>query len=277
MIVRAPAVAGSFYELQTERLRKQIEACFKHELGPKGFDRKSVIAAVVPHAGYAYSGPIAAWTYSRLPPANFVIIGPNHHGVGAECAVLRDGLWKTPLNGVSVDPKLAEELLQHPLIQVDVLAHEAEHSIEVQLPFLQYCFGNEFKFIPLCVKNEFPDRELLKHCQALGRHLASVLKRQKERWIILASTDLTHYEPQEIASSIDERVLAAVLRLDESKFFAKLNELNASWCGFGPIAIAMVAAKHLGAKRCVLLKYATSGDITGEYEAVVGYASLLLL
>jgi hypothetical protein len=275
MIVRAPVVAGSFYELDASRLRKQVEACFKHELGPKGFERKDLKAAIVPHAGYLYSGPIAAWVYSRVPKANYIILGPNHHGLGASFATMKEALWKTPLGGVAVHTKLAELLVRSPLIEVDVLAHQSEHSIEVQLPFLQYRFGDEFKFVPICVANEFADKDFLGQCELVARCLASAIKRQKERWVLLASSDLTHYAPQEIASSVDDYVLGAVLKMDANDFFARINEKAASWCGFGAIAIAMLTAKELGARRSELLKYATSGDVTKDYAAVVGYAAVI--
>jgi AmmeMemoRadiSam system protein B len=155
------------------------------------------------------------------------------------------------------------------------MAHENEHSIEVQLPFLQHRFGDNFKFVPISILNEFADETLLEVCRVIGKGIASVIKKQKEKWIVLASSDFSHYVPQERAKKTDKYVIKAILNLDEKDFFARINEKDASVCGFGPIAIAIVAAKELGAKKGELLKYSTSGDVTGDFGAVVGYSSII--
>jgi hypothetical protein len=276
--VRAPAVAGTFYELDSQRLKQQIRSCFTHRLGPGGVKKQAVIAAIVPHAGYTYSGPVAAWVYARLARANYVILGPNHQGIGATFAVMKSGLWKTPLGSISIDTEMAELMLaKSKLLELDILPHQSEHSIEVQLPFLQYRFGSDFRFVPICIRGEFADAELLEQCRVAGKELADIIKKRKSSWIILASSDCSHYIPQELATDIDNYVTAAILRLDEADFFARLNEKGASWCGFGPIAVTLVAAKKLGAKKSELLCYKTSGDITGELGAVVGYCSAIFM
>lgn len=277
MIIRPPIVAGSFYELGKDVLKKQIEGCFKHKLGPKGTKTQKILAAVVPHAGYDYSGPVAAWVYSVLEPANYIILGPNHAGIGSDFAISKKGLWKTPLGDVAIDQDVAEKLSEScKLIEYDILAHEREHSIEVQLPFLQYKFGSDFKFVPICIRNEFADQMFLDSCKVVGKVIANLIKKRKEKWVVLASSDFSHYIPQEIARETDRSLIKSIEKLNENEFYSKLSLKNATVCGYGPIIVGMVAAKELGAKKGKLLKYATSGDITEEFNSVVGYASIIL-
>ena len=275
-ILRPPAVAGTFYSLEPEMLKKQIDSCFKHKLGPKKIEKEKIVSAIVHHAGYVYSGPVAAWVYSRIEKANYIIVGPNHSGFGEKFAIMRNGLWKTPLGEIAIDEKMAQKIEKEvKILEYDVIAHEYEHSIEVQLPFLQFRFGNEFKFVPICVMNEFADDMLLESCKVIGKGIANALKGEKERWILIASSDFSHYIPQELAEKVDKELIKSIIKMDTKDFFDKINEKNASVCGFAPIAICMEFAKNVGAKKGRLLKYATSGDITGEYESVVGYASII--
>jgi len=274
--VRAPVVAGTFYNLDKEMLKRQIDRCFNHKLGPKETKKQSFVAAVVPHAGYEFSGPVASWVYSRIEKVNYIILGPNHTGMGSNFALMKYGIWKTPLGETIINEKVAEKILEEcKILEFDVMAHEKEHSIEVQLPFLQYRFGDDFKFIPISILSEFADETLLESCRLIGKCIADVLKKQKEKWIILASSDFSHYIPQERAKKVDKYVIKAILNLDEKDFFARINEKNASVCGFGPIATTIVIAKELGAKKGELLKYSTSGDITGDFGAVVGYGAII--
>jgi AmmeMemoRadiSam system protein B len=275
--IRYPAVAGAFYNSDSEMLKKQIEGCFRHKLGPRAMKKHDVVAAVVPHAGYAFSGPIAAWVYSRLEKANYIILGTNHSGMGSRFALMRSGLWKTPLGEIAIDQQMAERLLEgSDILEYDVISHEHEHSIEVQLPFLQYRFGNEFKFVPINILGEYPDESLLDACKAVGKSIANVVKKQKDGWIILASSDFSHYVPQKKIKGMDLPAINAIKKLDEEKFFDNINEKDASICGFGAIATAIAAAKELKAKKTELLKYATSGDVSGDTSSVVGYASIII-
>jgi len=276
MIIRPPVVAGMFYNLNSDMLKKQIKSCIDHKLGPKKIKEGKFIATVVPHAGYPYSGPVAAWTYSKIPKCNYIILGPNHSGYGSRFGVMKEGIWKTPLGSANIEDVTAKKLLEDcKLLEYDILSHEPEHSIEVQLPFIQYRFGENFKFVPICVMNEFPSFDFLEECRVVGKSIASIIKKEKKKWIIIASSDFSHYIPYEDAYSTDNYVIDAILKLDEKDFFLRLQERNASVCGFGPIAIAMIASKELGAKKGELLKYATSGDITGDRGAVVGYGSII--
>jgi len=277
MIVRPPAVAGMFYNLNSEMLKKQIKSCFDHKLGPKKIKEEKFIATVVPHAGYPYSGPVAAWSYSKISKCNYIILGPNHRVFSSRFGVMKEGVWKTPLGSANIDDKVASKLIESsPLLEYDILAHESEHSIEVQLPFLQYRFNEDFKFVPICVINEYPSFDFLEECRVVGKTIADVIKKEKKKWVIIASSDFSHYIPYGDAFSVDNYVIDAILRLNEKDFFLRLQEKNASVCGFGPIAIAMIASKELGAKKGELLKYTTSGDISADKGAVVGYGSIIL-
>jgi AmmeMemoRadiSam system protein B len=277
--VRAPVVAGMFYDIEVERLRKQIDGCFRHPLRPKEKNKeiKSLKAVVAPHAGYLYSGPVQAWVYSRMPSANYIILGTNHSGFGEQFAIMKSGLWKTPLGGVAVDESMAERLLECELIRQDVTPHESEHSIEVQLPFLQHKFGNDFKFVPLCVLNDAPDEAFLESCSVVGKGIAKAVKDSKEKWIIIASSDFSHYVPVAYAEQTDRKIISAITKLDDKLFFSRVQEMQASVCGYGAIAVAIAAAKELGAKKAELLKYATSGSTTGDNNSVVGYASIAMM
>jgi len=278
MIVRQPAVAGMFYHLNPEMLRKQIKNCFDHKLGPKKIKEEKFIATVVPHAGYPYSGPIAAWSYSKIPKCNYIILGPNHRVFASRFGVMREGEWKTPLGSANIDKEVAKKLIEsNPLLEYDIISHESEHSIEVQLPFLQYRFKDDFKFVPICIINEFPSFDFLEECKAVGKIIANVIKKERKKWIVIASSDFSHYIPYEDAFSTDNYIIEPILKLNEKDFFLRIQERNASVCGFGPIAIAMMVAKELGSKKGTLLKYATSGDVTGDKGAVVGYSSIIFL
>ncbi len=277
VFIRSPVVAGSFYDIDKNNLEKQVNACFKHKLGPKTIKKEKLVAAVVPHAGYDFSGPVAAWAYSRLEKANYIILGPNHSGMGARFAIMKSGLWKTPLGAVAVKENAVEALMKTcKLLEQDVLAHQNEHSIEAQLPFLQYINGDDFGFVPICIRTEFADEILLESCKVVGKAIADFIKKDKEEWVILASSDFSHYVPQKIASKNDKSLIKTILKLNEKKFFEEINENNATVCGFGAIATAIIAAKLLGAKKGDLLKYATSGDITNDRSSVVGYASIVI-
>lgn len=275
--IRHPVVAGEFYNSDSEILKEQIGNCFKHKLGPKNMKKHDVIAAVVPHAGYMFSGPVAAWVYSRLEKANYIILGTNHTGMGSRFSVMKSGLWKTPLGEIAINQQVAEKLLdENSILEYDVISHEREHSIEVQLPFLQYKFGSDFKFVPINVLGEFADEGLLDACKTAGKAIANVIKKEKNKWIILASSDFSHYVPQQKIKSMDMPAIKAIMKLNEKEFFDKINEKNASLCGYGAIATAISAAKELKAKKADLLSYKTSGDVSGDTSSVVGYASIII-
>jgi len=276
--VRRPCQAGAFYEGNAESLKKQIEECFLHELGPREIPKvekigpRQVIGLLCPHAGYMFSGPVAAHAYHRLAldgkPDVVVILGPNHTGYGSPLAVMNDGFWRTPLGDVEVDGETANRIARESrVVDVDESAHRFEHSIEVQLPFLQYLYGSEFKIVPICFLMQD-----LSSAREVGQAAAKVLAEKNS--VIVASSDMTHYEPQESAAKKDKLALEAVENMDEAKFYSTVETRNISTCGYGPIAALITAARISGAKEAKLLCYKTSGDIIGDYSSVVGYAAV---
>lgn len=271
--MRGPSVAGQFYALDAAGLRKQIEGCFLHKLGPgklpKAEDKeRDILGAVVPHAGYTYSGPEAAHVYYSIAgqkkPSRVVILGPNHSGYGSAVAVSKES-WRTPLGEVAIDSEAADFLWKNcEIIDADEVAHKYEHSIEVQLPFLQYIY-RDFKFVPICIGIQDLNT---------SEEIAQCLGKIKDA-IVLASSDFTHYEPKEQAAAKDEKAIRHILNLDEKKFLQTVYDLDISICGYGPIATCIAAVKKLGATKAELLKYATSGDITGDDSSVVAYAGIV--
>jgi AmmeMemoRadiSam system protein B len=278
MKVRRPTQAGSFYEGDAEALKMQVVNCFLHNFGPKKQPQvnrsgpRHVVGLVCPHAGYMFSGPVAANAYYELAqdgkPDTVVILGPNHTGYGSALALMNDGVWRTPLGDVEVDGETADQIMQEThFIDVDDVAHRFEHSIEVQLPFLQYLYGSEFKFVPIC----FQMQDLASAVE-VGKALVEVLARKNA--VVIASSDMTHYEPQVNAAAKDLAALRAVEAMDEKRFYSIIETQNVTACGYGPVATVISYAKGLGAKEAKLLCYKSSGDITGDYSNVVGYAAV---
>lgn len=280
MKIRRPYVAGTFYEGDKNSLLKRLEWCFKHELGPgklpevnENGERK-IVALVSPHAGYMYSGPVAANGFYQLAqdgrPDLFIVIGPNHRGLGASISVMVEGTWETPLGKVKIDEDVARKVVEKcKYAEEDDSGHMYEHSLEVQLPFLQYIYGS-FEFVPICI-----NLQTLSTSKDLGQAIASAL--QGIDGAIIASSDFTHYEPQETASEKDSRVIETITKLDEDALFETVSRYRVSMCGYGSVASAIVASKLLGAEKGMLIKYATSGDIIHDYSQVVGYAAIKLI
>jgi AmmeMemoRadiSam system protein B len=278
MKVRRPTQAGSFYEGDAEALKTQIANCFLQELDPKKHPRvnktgpRKIIGLVCPHAGYMFSGVVAAKAYYELAqdgkPDTIVILGPNHTGYGSALALMNEGVWSTPLGDVEIDSATANQIVDEThFVDVDDAAHRFEHSIEVQLPFLQYLYGSDFKFVPIC----FQMQDLASAVE-VGKALAEVLASKNA--VIIASSDMTHYEPHRSAAAKDLAALKAVEAMDEERFYSIIETKNVTACGYGPIATVITAAKGLGAKEAKILCYKSSGDITGDYSSVVGYAAV---
>jgi len=276
--IRYPAVAGSWYEGTPNSLRKQIEELFIHRLGPGNLPQviregpRNLVGFVVPHAGYLASGPVAAHAYYHLAkdgkPDVIVIFGPNHRGYGSALSVMNEGVWRTPLGDVEIDTETANKILQASrIIDVDENAHAFEHSIELQLPFLQYLYGSAFKFVPVCFMMQD-----LESSREVGKAVSSALKGKNA--LVIGSSDLTHYEPQERAEKKDKMAIDAILKMDEERYYNTVEVYGISTCGYGPTIAAITASKECGAKKAQLLSYQTSGDILGDRSAVVGYAAI---
>ncbi len=279
-VMRKPVVAGLFYEGTTKALRSQIEECYTHQIGPgklPGMPSKRLektLGMISPHAGYPYSGPVAAWGFQKVieegTPEVVVLVGPNHYGLGREVAVMPGGKWSTPLGEVEIDGSLSEELAASSAsIDLDETAHRKEHSLEVQLPFLQHGYGDTFKIVAISMMSHD-----LEKAQEVARALARVLKGRNA--LIIASTDLTHYEPAARAKIKDEKVIEAIRTMNPGRVEEVILEEDVSMCGPGPVMAILAATSGMGVGKVQLLKYATSGDITGDYGSVVGYASLVI-
>jgi AmmeMemoRadiSam system protein B len=270
MPTRPPAVAGTFYEGTPERLAAQVAACFAEN--PQSEAKEQFIGAVVPHAALMYSGHVAAAFYEMADlPRRFIILCPNHTGLGHFAAINREGSWSTPLGTVAIDTPLADALMQHSkLLAEDSRAHAREHSLEVQLPFLQQLLG-DFTFVPICLGANRYD-----YCQEVGHAIAAVVSAAGEPVGILASSDLNHYEDQMTTLRKDQLAIDQVLKLDPAALWRVIEESDISMCGFIPTTTMLIAAKQLGAKHAGLIKHATSGDINGDYTHVVGYAAMVI-
>jgi AmmeMemoRadiSam system protein B len=270
--MRYPAVAGQFYAGSESELKKQIEECFKHPLGPgeipqlKDNGERKIRGAVVPHAGFVYSGPVAAHVYSALAkdgfPDAFIILGPKHMGMGSPIALTTEK-FNTPLGDVDIDMNLANELITG-TIDNDIFAHRNEHSIEVQLPFLQFIKG-KLKFVPICL-----GIQTYKIAKEVGEIIAKTIEGKDV--VVLASTDFSHYVPKDLAAKKDKMAIDAILNLDAKGLFKVVQKQNISMCGFGPVMAMIEAVKASNAE---LLKYATSGDVAPMRD-VVGYGAIIL-
>lgn len=270
MTVRPPAVAGTFYEATPERLARQVDACFAaHPPSPR---KRRFIGAVVPHAGLMYSGHVAAAFYGAADlPKRFIILCPNHTGLGHFAAINREGSWRTPFGNAAIDTPLADALMQHSrYLAPDAKAHAREHSLEVQLPFLQRTVP-DFTFVPICLGAHRYDV-----AEEVGHAVAEVVKGESDPVGILASTDLNHYENQEETLRKDQIAIDQLLARDPETLWRHVAEFGVSMCGFIPATAMLVAANALGATTAELLRHATSGDINGDYGHVVGYASLVV-
>jgi AmmeMemoRadiSam system protein B len=264
-MIRQPAVAGQFYTGDGKKLRAELEA-----LIPVAAMKEKVVGIVAPHAGYIYSGGVAGAVYGRIEiPPTVIILGPNHHGFGARAALYPDGEWLTPLGVVTIDTLLADLIRKHaPLVEEDSTAHHYEHSLEVQVPFLQF-IRPDVAIVPLCLGfNDFAS------CRSLGEGLARAIREYGREVLIVASSDMTHYEAAAEARARDELAIRELLGLKPEGLLQVCRSERITMCGVIPATVMLVAALELGATKAELVKYATSGDVTGDNRQVVAYAAL---
>ncbi len=266
-MIRDAAVAGRFYSGSFDSLRAEIEKYVDDDAV-----KDKVVGLISPHAGYMFSGRVAGATISRIKLAHtFVIIGPNHAGRGERFSIMPQGSWKTPLGSVEINSELAGQILNESDVLVeDELAHLHEHSIEVQLPFLQY-FRVDVKIVPILIA-----RADSKTCNKIGMSIAKVIRDSGQDVVIIASSDMTHYESQEIVKEKDMKAINAIIDLNEIEMMERIEADNITMCGFGPVACLLVAARELGATEAELVLYQTSGDVTGDRSSVVGYAGVII-
>jgi len=268
-MVRDPAVAGQFYPGSKESLLKELGSMTKSGTGDI-----DAIGAISPHAGYPYSGSVAGATIGSLKAKrHYIIMGPNHTGMGQPFGISSADSWKTPLGKALIDKPLADEIVRiSGYVKYDDLSCLAEHSVEVQIPFLQF-LNKDFSFVPIIIS--YADLAVYR---SIGSAIAEAIKRLglKKETAIIASTDMSHYEPSDTAKEKDGMAIDAILNLDESALVDKVSELDISMCGYAPVAIMIAATKELGATEAKLVRYANSGDVTGDYSSVVGYAGVII-
>ena len=274
MLIREPVVAGQFYPDKKEELKNMIKYCFDHKYGPRKQIKESseqVYGVICPHAGYVYSGPTACHSYNAISlqnPELVIIIGPNHFGVGKNVATMFDANWKTPLGLVDVDSDSAQEIAEKcNVIDIDNYSHSQDHSLEVQIPMLQSLLSNEFKILPIILLSQD-----LETARDVGNAMSEIAKKKDS--IIVASSDFTHYEENSFAHLQDKALIEPILDMDVEQFYQVLREKRVTACGFGAIASTIIACKNLGATKGVLLSYATSGDVSGNTDSVVGYGAI---
>lgn len=266
-MIREAAVAGQFYPGWPDELREII----KH-MAPKGGVKREAIGVVCPHAGYVYSGPVAGAVFSILKfPSTFILIGPNHRGMGKPFSLMKDGRWKTPLGETPIDEALASAILgESRYLEADQAAHRYEHSLEVQLPFLQY-FKPDVSIVPIILAQADPSVY-----KEIGLSLARALRKSGSDAVILASSDMTHYEPHESAKNKDRQAIDAIVDLDADELVKRIARYGITMCGYAPVISLITAAREMGAKKAELVKYQTSGDTSGDYSSVVGYAGIII-
>jgi len=266
-MIRKPAVAGQFYP----RARAELEKMVASFMEPAA-EREKALGVIAPHAGYIYSGKGAGIVYSRVEvPATVVVLCPNHRGLGEDVAIMSEGAWQMPAGEVALDAKLAGRIkkLCH-LVKEDHWAHSQEHSLEVQVPFLRHV-RPDFKLVPISLS-----RVNLNECRDLGGAIAGAIAESKAPVLIVASSDMTHFEDAEAARKQDELALARVEKLDPEGLFETVVKHRISMCGFIPATVMLFAAKKLGAASAQVIDYRNSGDVTGDYGDVVAYASVIV-
>lgn len=271
MAIRPPAVAGMFYDARPERLKEDVRRHLAKNADAE-VSAAPAFGAIVPHAGYVYSGPVAGAVYARLEiPPSVVILCPNHTGHGAAAAVDPSDAWSTPLGEMAIDERLADRILSlAPSLRSDAEAHRREHSLEVQLPFLQV-LRPDARFVPICLGR--PDLAL---CRELGEALATLLDEETDPPLVLASSDMNHYESRAVGRRKDDLALARVCAIDPEGLFRTVLEESISMCGFLPATTLLYAARAAGGRTARVVARRDSGDETGDVSSVVGYAGVLV-
>lgn len=267
METRNAVVAGQFYPGTPETLISTIK-----EMVDEDTEKKKALGIIVPHAGYMYSGRVVGATLSRIEFTDtFIIIGPSHTGLGKSLSIMTEGLWETPLGNVEVDSELSKEILNAcKKLEIDSRAHNFEHAIEVQIPFLQY-FKPDVKIVPIVLGYASVD-----DYKDIGKGIARALKKTGREAVIMVSSDMNHYEPQPVTKDKDSQAIEAVLDLDEDELISRVRENNITMCGVAPAVSMITAVKDLGATEGELVMYRTSGDTTGDTDSVVGYAGVIV-
>ncbi|MGC2307401.1 MAG: AmmeMemoRadiSam system protein B [Nitrososphaeraceae archaeon] len=280
---RKPSVSGIFYSSNKEQLVDELKGCFTNKIFgpgrlPPSDEVRKIYGIVSPHAGYLYSGSVAANGYYSVSSSKFnnvILVGPNHYGLGSSVATTMNGIWESPIGDVMVNPQVAKDIASRATsMDFDEFAHSRDHCLEVQIPFLLFA-TEKFRIVPIILTNQ--DEYL---ALELGSAISDTVNEyisKGDEFMLIASSDFTHYESNSEAHRKDSLLIKSILSLDITAFYYTLRQYNVSACGYGAIATVMVAAKNLGATRGELIGYATSGDVTGDKSSVVGYSSILFV
>jgi hypothetical protein len=269
---RYPAVSGRFYPSKSHLLIKELTRCITQSPENKFSKKIRATGIISPHAGLTYCGEVAAAVYSNIEiPDTIILLGPNHTGVGEQVSIMSEGAWQMPLGTIEIDHELADAICQIAVTaKKDNKAHQKEHSIETQLPFLQF-YRDNFKIVPICLMPLGIDK-----CEELSHAIINAVEKLGRSVLIVASSDMTHYETHENASKKDKDALDQILRLDARGLFNTVHEKNISMCGVNPTVIMLMCARKIGAKEALLAKYMTSGEVSGNMDHVVGYAGVIV-
>jgi len=265
---RDSVVCGQFYPRNTKELERLIAT-----LTPEGQKQIQARGLILPHAGYVYSGKVACAALNcTSPKKRIVILGPNHTGYGECFSLYAQGKWKFPWGNVSIDEEIAQKLLEGTrYIKEDILAHQQEHSLEVEIPLLWHFFSSDFTIVPIvCARNT------LTAYRGVAEEIVTAIKGIENEVLIVASSDLTHYEPDAQARRKDRLAIDSIINLDEEKLLAVVEKEKISMCGSAPVAILLACMKKLGALKAQVVLYQTSGDASGDYSSVVGYVGIVI-
>jgi len=265
---RTPGVAGAFYPSDAVKLRSDIETYIENVKNDEKLD--NLTAIIAPHAGYVYSGQVAAYSYAQLKDSGYelaVVLAPSHRARFDGASVIPEGIYETPLGDVQVDDEVGNRLVKMPGFGFIKEVHQYEHSLEVQVPFLQVV-SEDIKIVPIIIGCTDLDT-----CRSIGETLAEILENEKRKWVVVISTDLSHYHSYDEAQSIDSAFIDALTTFDEKSLYSILQSDKAQACGEGPVLSGMIASHQLGASEVKVLKYANSGDSAGPRDQVVGYLS----
>ncbi len=264
---RQPAVAGRFYPAQREALVRDVEANVN-----RNAKKSKALGIVVPHAGFMYSGSVAGAVYSRIEiPDTVILLGPNHTGRGEAVAVMTEGVWTMPMGNITIDSELANAICEETTVaRADSSAHRFEHSLETQLPFLQY-FRKDFQIVPICLMGL-----KISTCKSLSEGIVRAMNRLGRSALLVASSDMTHYESHDTAGVKDRKAIACIQNRNPAELVETVRSEKITMCGVNPVTVMLLCAESLGAKESELVKYMTSGEVSGDMEKVVGYAGLII-
>ncbi len=265
--VRNPVVAGRFYSSDPVRLVEEIKTYTN-----KSFDKEPALGVISPHAGFIYSGEVAGSVYSSIKiPETVILLGPNHTGEGPTASIMAKGSWESPFGAIEIDEQLAQILINLcPLLKIDTQAHLREHSLETQLPFLQF-FRKDFKILPICLK-----RIGLAQSIQVGQAIADSIKQYGKEVLIIASSDMSHFESHDNTVKKDRLAIDHILDLDPKGLYTTVREKRITMCGIIPAVCMLTACGEMGSKKANLIQYKTSGEVNGDMERVVGYAGITI-